>query len=1113
MRLFFLAIFINCFVSVKAATYYFSSLTGDDSRTSSQAQNTATPWKTIAKLNAYFPNLQPGDAVLFKRGETFYGQIIIGKSGSPNLPIVLGDYGSGAKPVISGFINLSGWTSVGSGIWETTNSSLTSSVNILTIDGKIEPMGRYPNADAANKGYLTYESHSGNTRITDNQLASSPSWIGAEVVIRKNRWILDKGTITQHSGTSLTYTGSSPYQAEDNFGYFIQNHRSTLDKTGEWYLNKATKKVSLLLNSGINPNNQKIKASFINTLIQIVGKNHIKFQNLQLEGANTNGFELSGTSTITVSNCTITSGINGIVGQNNTSVLIENTEILNSGNTGIYLTAATKAILRNNTITNTGVISGMGSNGDDTYQAVIIRGSGNLVEKNTVTNTGYSALRFEGDYTILQNNFVSNFNLVKDDGGGIYTWNGDATYPEKGSKVLNNIVLNGIGASGGTSKPADLTSHGIYMDDNTGSVEVKGNTVAFCNGSGIFLHNANHIDVSGNTLFSNGWQLFMQQNGVHQIRNNSINQNKFFAKKSDQLTSRIVTNLNDINQFGTFDNNFYSRPLDDGFVINASSNSGGSGIYTLSDWKTAFNLDANSRKAPVPISSYRLNTLTGNNKFPNGSFMSHINNAYSWSQSGNIALGWSNAGGLDAGCMKATFNTTINPSVKDRSALITMEIGAVSAAKKYILKFSLLGTRNQRNFQVYLRKRDSPYNDLTTRYHCSLSTSRTENEFAFSVPVSENNAFLVFQVDQADGTFFVDNLQVVEADLSFTNPDDVIRFEYNASSVSKGFNLPSGTFVDLENRTYQGNGTLAPWSSVILLKKPDVASPPPTACVPPNAPTISASSLAITAGQSVTLTAGNCAHTVIWSTNQTGSPVFVTPTATTSYTAICKQTDACKSVPSSALTIQVNPVPSPPVTVTGNFEGYLDKVECGSIRGWVWDRNKPNDPLMLEFFANGTSIGTTRADLYRADLAAAGKGNGSHGYSFTTPASIKTGVSYLISAKVQNSTFTLSWSPKTLICAPNARLIASEAIELDDSDFKVTPNPIDREFEVSFYTAQPMDSEVSVVDQLGRSWYKKIVEGAGYHRQKIILQGASGSYVVLIRQGNQIRSKKILIHQ
>ncbi|GAB3900645.1 hypothetical protein GCM10028803_23880 [Larkinella knui] len=1037
----------------------------------------------------------------------------MGKSGSSNLPIILADYGSGAKPVISGFVSLSNWTSVGNGIWETTNSGLPNAINVLTIDGKVEPMGRYPNADAANKGYLTYEGHSGNTQITDNQLPASPNWSGAEVVIRKTRWILDKGTITQHSGTSLTYSGTSSYQAEDNFGYFIQNHRSTLDKSGEWYFNKAAKKVSIYLTSGINPNNQSIKVSSLSTLIQVLGKNYIKFQNLQIEGADLNGFNLSGTSTITISNCTIATCINGIAGQNNTLPVIENAEILNSGNTGIYLTATTNAILRNTTITNTGIIGGMGLNGDDTYQAVIIRGSGNLVEKNTVTNTGYSALRFEGDNTILQNNFVSNFNLVKDDGGGIYSWNGNPNSPEKASKIVNNIVLNGIGAGSGTPKSSDLFTHGIYLDDNTGYVDVKGNTVAYCNGSGIFLHNANHINLSGNTVFSNEWQLFMQQNGVYQIRNNSINENKFFAKNSTQLASRIVSDLNDIKQFGTFDNNYYSRPLDDGFIINANTNSGISGIYTLSDWKTAFSLDANSRTSPIPIPSYRLNTLIGNNKFPNGTFTNHINNAYSWSPSGNVKLEWSNEGGLDAGCMKTTFYTTINPLVKDRSALITMEIGAVSAAKKYILKFSLVGTQKQRSFQVYLRKRDSPYNDLTPRYPCNLSTTRTENEFAFSVPTSESNAFLVFQTDQADGTFFVDNLQLVEADLSFINPDDVIHFEYNASGVNKGFNLPTGTFVDLENRTYQGTGTLAPWSSLILLKKSDTASPQPTVCTPPAPPTVSSSSSAITAGQSVTLTASNCASTVVWSTSQIGTSLIITPSSTTSYTAICKQSDACKSVPSTVLTIEVSPIINPAVTVTGNFEGYLDKVECGSIRGWVWDRNKPNDPVLLEFYANGKVIGSTKADLYRADLKTAGKGNGNHGYTFTTPPSIKTGETFQISAKVQNSTFTLTWSPKTLNCAPNARAVAVGEIESDSSDFKITPNPVDREFEVSYYTVQPMASEISIIDQMGRSWYKKGIEGAGYHRQKIYLQGASGVYMVLIRQGNQLRSKKIIFRQ
>jgi hypothetical protein len=203
--------------------------------------------------------------------------------------------------------------------------------------------------------------------------------------------------------------------------------------------------------------------------------------------------------------------------------------------------------------------------------------------------------------------------------------------------------------------------------------------------------------------------------------------------------------------------------------------------------------------------------------------------------------------------------------------------------------------------------------------------------------------------------------------------------------------------------------------------------------------------------------------------------------------------------------------PPPPVTVTGNFEGYLDKVECGTIRGWVWDRNKPNEPLMVEFFTNGQSIGTARADIFRQDLLTARKGNGNHVYSFTTPNEVKTGQTFQISAKVQNSNFTLTWSPKTLNCAPNARL-SSSAETVDSRDgFLVTPNPTNGEFDIHFYTEAATVSELSVVDESGRSWYKKTVQGTGHQQHKVILSGARGLFVVGIRQGGQIRSRKIIL--
>src|SRR6476620_3091757 len=87
--------------------YYFSSSQGDDSRTTTQAQNPNTPWKTLNKLNSFFANLSPGDYVLFKRGDTFYGSITIKTSGTSSLPIVINANGTGTKPIISGLVTFS----------------------------------------------------------------------------------------------------------------------------------------------------------------------------------------------------------------------------------------------------------------------------------------------------------------------------------------------------------------------------------------------------------------------------------------------------------------------------------------------------------------------------------------------------------------------------------------------------------------------------------------------------------------------------------------------------------------------------------------------------------------------------------------------------------------------------------------------------------------------------------------------------------------------------------------------------------------------------------------------------------------------------------------------
>ncbi|RRA97958.1 putative Ig domain-containing protein [Larkinella rosea] len=213
-----------------------------------------------------------------------------------------------------------------------------------------------------------------------------------------------------------------------------------------------------------------------------------------------------------------------------------------------------------------------------------------------------------------------------------------------------------------------------------------------------------------------------------------------------------------------------------------------------------------------------------------------------------------------------------------------------------------------------------------------------------------------------------------------------------------------------------------------------------------------------------------------------------------------------------ALTIQP-PVSQPPssTTVTGDFEGFLDKVECGTMRGWVWDRTKPNTAMKVEFFANGVSIGTTDASIYRQDLKDAGKGNGAHAYSFTTPSSLKNNAIYQISAKIQNSSYVLKGAPKSLQCPSSAARLSAG---VDDGKLRVTVlgNPVNETVAIEIRGAEGQFVNVQLLDLNGRILTEQQVEEAGAVEQQQLAVGRQLTGLLLLRvtSGQQAVTVKVL---
>jgi hypothetical protein len=113
------------------ATNYYISNSGND-KNSGIAPELA--WRTIHHLNVSFLLVLPGDSILFKRGEIFFGTVTVTKSGQHNAPIVFSAYGNGSDPVITGFITINGWEKKEGNIWQAPAPGIKNNLNMVVMD-------------------------------------------------------------------------------------------------------------------------------------------------------------------------------------------------------------------------------------------------------------------------------------------------------------------------------------------------------------------------------------------------------------------------------------------------------------------------------------------------------------------------------------------------------------------------------------------------------------------------------------------------------------------------------------------------------------------------------------------------------------------------------------------------------------------------------------------------------------------------------------------------------------------------------------------------------------------------------------------------------------------
>jgi hypothetical protein len=565
------------------ATTYYVSASGSDGN---NGTSTGTPWQTVSKVNSI--SFNAGDSIKFNCGDVFAGRLNCGRSGSAGNLIVYTSYGTGAQPIITGYITLSTWTNNGGGIYAAAAPGIQAYAHNLIMDGKLQTIAREPNT-----GFIPFTPVS-TTSITVPSLTGTPDHTGDSLIVKSSRYTLDHSKVVSQSTSSLTISAVT-YSIPEGIGMFWFNSSKWLDTLGEWIVNSTTDSIYVYFGGG-GPGSYTVKVSVIDSLVYATGS-YFKLKNLHITGGNMyNIVNAFGSGNNVIDSCTIDYAYTGadLRAQHDTVTNSYVFDCLNNGLMGPTNNVAKYVYIANDTIRRIGLLPGMGKTGPGNYEAVSIPADGANFYKLYIDSVGYHGIYTSADSFIVEKCHVNRFCITLADGGGIYTWDATQVAYAKRRRIDSCLVENGVGNTQGIVYSAGASAMGIYTDGKSNLLDIYGNTVINNPGMGLFHHGTNVLD-SANKIYGNGVAqiLAAQYPGGSTITGIVIKNNTFASPDTSAALVFFYTPSTNITTMGTLDSNYYAST--NGISMFHTQGNGGAVVSrTLSDWRSFMSADANS---------------------------------------------------------------------------------------------------------------------------------------------------------------------------------------------------------------------------------------------------------------------------------------------------------------------------------------------------------------------------------------------------------------------------------------------------------------------------------------------------------------------------------------
>lgn len=288
--------------------------------------------------------------------------------------------------------------------------------------------------------------------------------------------------------------------------YYAVNLLSELDAPGEWYLDRARRRVFLWPRVDLDRAAVELSVAAF-PLVEVAGASHVRFRGIAWECGAADGIRIEGGESVGLEGCTIRKMAgNGVEVRGGRRHALRSCDIYTLGRGGIVLAGGDRKTLTPGEHLVENCHLHHLSRIDHTYTpGVLVDGVGNRIRHNLIHHVASSALRVEGNDHLIELNEAHRVVLESDDQGAVDMF-GNPTYR---GNVYRHNYWHHLGNWDRKGDDPHAMRAGIRLDDAICGTLVQGNIFQRCSGGrthfgGVQIHGGKENLVQGNLFVDTG---------------------------------------------------------------------------------------------------------------------------------------------------------------------------------------------------------------------------------------------------------------------------------------------------------------------------------------------------------------------------------------------------------------------------------------------------------------------------------------------------------------------------------------------------------------------------------------------------------------------------------